>query len=214
MVLHLPSGNGCAKCHEMATYVDAMHGSPHRNAGCMDCHTASLATKLRHIRVHLAGSWPEAIRLRDVDVLEMVPNCEKCHRHEYATWHAGPHSATYGEIFTNPKQNSKQHLMNDCLRCHGMHFDGSIRDMVQPQNTQGPWHLTRTEFADQPAMPCQTCHWITGQASLKRGLPSEGRWRVRPSTIGSPSMTGVRACTLLLRRSPFFGCTMARGGEE
>ncbi len=48
--------------------------------------------------------------------------------------------------------------MNDCLRCHGMHFDGPIRDMVQPQNAQGPWHIIRAGFADQPTMPCQTCH--------------------------------------------------------
>ncbi len=61
--------------------------------------TVSLATKLRHIRVHLMGNWPESIRLRDVDVLEMVPNCQKCHQHEYASWHAGPHSATYQQIF-------------------------------------------------------------------------------------------------------------------
>jgi hypothetical protein len=155
-----PSGNGCARCHEMATFVDAMHGSPHRGVGCMDCHQASLATKLRHIRVHLTGPMPEAIRLRDVDVLEMAPNCEKCHRHEYAAWHAGPHSATYGQIFLNPKQNSQQHLMDDCLRCHGMHFNGSVRDLVQPLNTAGPWHLIRSGFADQPAIPCQACHWI------------------------------------------------------
>jgi hypothetical protein len=48
--------------------------------------------------------------------------------------------------------------MNDCFRCHGMHFDGSIRDLVQPQNAQGPWHLTRAGIGDQPTMPCQTCH--------------------------------------------------------
>ena len=161
-----PSGNGCARCHEMASYVSAMQGSPHRNAGCMDCHNASLATKLRHIRVHLTGKWPETIRLRDVDVLEMVPNCENCHRYEYATWHAGPHSATYGQIFTNPKQNSKQHLMEDCLRCHGMHFNGSVRDLVQPQNTQGPWHLIREGFADQPAIPCMTCHQVHREGAL------------------------------------------------
>ena len=162
-----PSGNGCARCHEMASFVDAMHGSPHRNVGCMDCHQASLATKLRHIRVHLAGPMPEAILLRDVDVLEMAPNCEKCHRHEYVTWHAGPHSATYGQIFLNPKQNSQQHLMDDCLRCHGMHFNGSVRDLVQPLNTAGPWHLIRAGLADQPAIPCQACHWVHRAGALE-----------------------------------------------
>lgn len=160
-------GQGCASCHEMASYVSVVHGSPHRNVGCMDCHNASVATKLRHIRVHLFGSWPETIRLRDADVLEMVPNCQKCHQHEYATWHAGPHSVTYGQIFTDPVHNSKRRLMEDCFRCHGMHFDGSVRDLVQPQNTQGPWHLTRADLADQPAMPCEACHWAHREGALE-----------------------------------------------
>ena len=64
-------GQGCASCHEMASYVSAVHGSPHRTVGCMDCHEATMATKLRHIRVHLFGTPPEVIRLRDVDVLAM-----------------------------------------------------------------------------------------------------------------------------------------------
>jgi len=161
-----PNGDGCARCHEMAPTVSAMQASVHRSVACIDCHEATLATKLRHIRVHLVGNWPESIRLRDVDVLKMVPDCQKCHRNEYATWHVGPHSASYAEIFTNPRQNSKQYLMDDCLRCHGMHFDGSVRDLVQPVNTAGPWHLLPKGLADRPTMPCQTCHWIH-----REGLP-------------------------------------------
>ena len=153
-------GAGCGSCHEMAAYVNVMHSSPHRNATCMDCHEASLRTKLRHTLVHLTGRFPEAIRLRDVDVLEMTPNCQKCHQHEYATWHAGPHSATYKQIFADPIHNAKRHLMDDCLRCHGMHFKGPVRDLVQPQNTTGPWQVTRAEFADQPTIPCQACHQL------------------------------------------------------
>ncbi len=50
--------------------------------------------------------------------------------------------------------------MEDCLRCHGMYFGGSIRDLVQPQNTTGPWHMVPNGQADRPAIPCQTCHSI------------------------------------------------------
>jgi hypothetical protein len=153
-------GQGCASCHEMAAVVSGVHGSAHRNVGCLDCHEAGMATKLRHIRVHLFGTLPETIQLRDVDVVAMTTDCQKCHQKEYAGWHAGPHGATYSQIFTNPTQNAKQHLMEDCLRCHGMHFNGSIRDLVQPLNTKGPWHLVRTELADQPAIPCQACHQV------------------------------------------------------
>jgi hypothetical protein len=158
-------GQGCAGCHEMGAYVSAVHGSHHQNVGCMDCHEASMGTKLRHMRVHFFGTPPEAIRLRDKDVLAMTPNCQKCHQHEYAAWHTGPHSATYKQIFADPVHNSKRRLMEDCLRCHGMHFNGSVRDLVQPQNLEGPWNVIRTGFADQPTMPCQTCHQVHKQGA-------------------------------------------------
>jgi len=164
-------GAGCASCHEMTANAGVFHGSAHRNATCLDCHEATLATKLRHIRVHITGKIPETIRLRDVDVLAMTASCQKCHQHEYANWQAGPHSATYSRIFADPVHNGKRHLMEDCLRCHGMHFDGSIRDLVQPQNTTGPWNVTRAGFAQQPTMPCQACHQVHHQ-SLPQSKPS------------------------------------------
>ncbi len=173
-------GQGCASCHEMVNYVTVVHGSPHRTTNCMDCHEASLGTKLRHIRVHLFGTVPEAIRLRGKDVVAMVPGCKNCHQHEYASWHAGPHSATYQQILANPVQNTKQHLMNDCFRCHGMHFDGAIGEIVQPLNAQGPWRLMRPELADQPAIPCQACHQVHSQGA------QEARPASRISVAGEP----------------------------
>ncbi|MGA2908018.1 MAG: hypothetical protein ABSE36_09970, partial [Terracidiphilus sp.] len=65
-------GQGCASCHEMAAYVSVVHAAPHRTEGCMECHDASLATKLRHMRIHIFGAIPENIRMRDVDVQEMT----------------------------------------------------------------------------------------------------------------------------------------------
>ena len=32
-------------------------------------------------------------------------------------------------------------LIDDCLRCHGMHFEGGIRDLVTPLDGTGPWRL-------------------------------------------------------------------------
>jgi hypothetical protein len=157
-------GAGCANCHEMAALVGVAHNSAHRTMGCEACHEASLATKLRHMRVHLSGKLPETIRLRDIDVLAMTSSCQKCHQHEYASWHAGPHSATYQQIFADPVHNTKRRLMDDCLRCHGMHFNGAIRDLIQPQNATGPWHIMRADFAGQPTMPCQACHQLHREA--------------------------------------------------
>ncbi|HWG21979.1 MAG TPA: hypothetical protein VG225_15720 [Terracidiphilus sp.] len=153
-------GTGCADCHEMADAVNAVHGSAHGNAQCMDCHEASVGDKLRHVRAHVLGKRPDGVHLREADVRRMMFRCQGCHQQEYASWHAGPHSATYSAIFTSAKHNASRRLNDDCFRCHGMYFDGAVRDIVQPQNTRGPWHLTRPELADQPAIPCQSCHWI------------------------------------------------------
>lgn len=158
-------GQNCASCHEMAAYVNVVHAAPHRTTNCMDCHEAGLATKLRHMRIHAFGSIPEAIRLRDADVKAMPGSCRKCHQQEFATWHAGPHSATYSQIFVDPKHNSRRMLMEDCFRCHGAYFNGSMRELVQPMSTQGPWRLVRAEMAGQPAIPCMTCHQMHRQGA-------------------------------------------------
>jgi hypothetical protein len=153
-------GSACADCHEMSGHVGAIQGSAHRKAACTDCHEASARAKLRHIRVHLAGTPPESIRLREADVQTMMANCQRCHQHEYAGWHAGPHGVTYSDMFLNTVHNTKRRLTDDCLRCHGMYFDGAVRDLVQPQNTTGPWRLMRAGLAGQPTIPCQACHAI------------------------------------------------------
>ena len=179
--LYYAAGHGaaCADCHEMADAVTAVHGSPHHNATCMDCHEASLSTKLRHVRVHMTGSAPEEIRLREADVRAMVGKCQNCHQREFAGWHGGPHSVSYKEIFTDARHNSKRRMMDDCFRCHGMYFDGGIRDLVQPQDLHGPWRLTKPALADDPSIPCQACHWIHHE-----GPPQGGR--VARASVAGP----------------------------
>jgi hypothetical protein len=106
-------GTGCADCHEMAMTVSAVHGSPHGNATCTDCHEASMGTKLRHIRAHLMGRSAEGVRLREADTRAMVSQCQRCHQQEFASWHAGGHAASYGEIFTSAEHNAKRRLADD-----------------------------------------------------------------------------------------------------
>lgn len=172
-------GAGCTSCHEMAQFVTAAHASGHRDLTCQDCHQENLRSKLRHITAHFTHAIPETIRMRDTDVLRMTASCRKCHQQEYAGWKAGPHSATYEQIFADRAQNAKQRLMDDCLRCHGMHFDGAVGDLVQPQDARGPWHIARSGFADAPTMPCSACHWIHSE-----GAP-QARPAARISVAGS-----------------------------
>ena len=69
--------------------------------------------------------------------------------------------------------------MDDCLRCHGMHFEGGIRDLVVPLNTKGPWRLSSPELADQPVVPCLSCHQLhqvgAPHVNAKIGSPTPGR---------------------------------------
>lgn len=55
--------------------------------------------------------------------------------------------------------------MDDCLRCHGMHFEGGIRDLVTPIDTAGPWALREPRLANQPVIPCLACHQMHRQGS-------------------------------------------------
>ncbi len=79
-------GSACADCHEMSAHVGRIQSSPHRNASCTDCHEASIATKLRHVRVHIFSGAPEEIHIREADLKPMMAKCQGCHQHEYAAW--------------------------------------------------------------------------------------------------------------------------------
>jgi len=162
---HYSGGRSCTRCHEIWQPYRDWHESAHRDIACSECHgdvlTLDAGFHLKNIRqlaTHLRGKAPEQVRLKTDDVLNIEKRCAKCHREEFASWAAGPHSATYTRIFLNQEHNKQTRLMDDCLRCHSMHFQGSIRDLVTPIDTQGPWKLRDSRLADQPAMPCLTCH--------------------------------------------------------
>jgi len=158
-------GRSCARCHEIWQPYRDWHESAHRNVPCSDCHgdvlTLDAGFHLKNIRqlaAHLRGRVPEQVRLKTEDVLKIGARCAKCHRQEFAEWSAGPHSATYSRIFLDKDHNQRHLLIDDCLRCHAMHFEGSIRDLVAPVDTHGPWRLQDQKLAEQPAIPCLACH--------------------------------------------------------
>jgi len=163
----LSGGKSCARCHEIwQPYVD-WRESTHRNVSCQDCHGDVLTLEagfhlnnIRRLVTHLGGNVPEKVRLRTEDVFRVSERCRRCHEQEYADWQAGPHSATYRDVFLDATHNRQRLLMDDCLRCHGMHFEGSIRDVVRPIDTTGPWELVDAKLSSQPVMPCLTCHQV------------------------------------------------------
>jgi hypothetical protein len=156
-------GGGCARCHEISFDYDEWRHSSHRNINCVECHATSLRTNLRRVAAHLAGQVPEQVHLGSNDIGAMLPRCRSCHQQEFAAWSSGAHSTTYRRIFTDRKHNSQHSLIDDCLRCHGMHFDGGIEALVEPLNTNGPWRLRDSAYPTQPAIPCMACHSVHRQ---------------------------------------------------
>jgi hypothetical protein len=185
-------GAACARCHEIQPNHESWLMSSHRDVPCSACHGSILTTdvafhmgNLRRVVQHAKGDLPPQIRLRTEDIAPMVERCAGCHRQEYAQWRAGPHGAGYARIFTDKAHNSKQVLMDDCLRCHGAHFQGGIGELVTAVDTKGPWELRRPELADVPTMPCMMCHQVhrQGEPMVKRALdePAKGQEIARPS---------------------------------
>jgi len=162
----------CASCHEIESSSTAWAISGHRLLGCKECHGTAFSTGLhslmekgRMVLLHFTRSGERDVRLNEEQIVEMLENCKRCHGREYAKWTSSGHSATYAAIFLNDKHNSREQLNADCLRCHGMFFEGTIGDLVTPLNTKGPWKLARAEEANRPVIPCLTCHQMHRQGS-------------------------------------------------
>jgi hypothetical protein len=178
------AGKGCTSCHEIWPTYNLWTASTHRSVNCQECHTesalnpGSYINNLRRVMSHWRDEIPEQIRLNYTDVQAMVTRCRYCHRQEFADWQSGPHSVTYAEIFLDKEHNHKRILIDDCLRCHGMHFEGGMRDLVTPIDTKGPWRLKNPAMASQPVIPCLACHSVH-----RRGAPL-GRFRLKDGRLG------------------------------
>jgi len=185
-------GTGCARCHEIRPTYDEWHASTHRKIACGACHGDAFTidagfhlNNLHRVVEHLRGDVPEQVRIRPVDIPAMLRRCQGCHRQEFADWQAGPHGVTYAKIFLDPEFNRKKPLMDDCLRCHGTHFAGGIRDLVTPLDRTGPWRLVNAGMRELPVIPCLSCHQMhrAGQprARAPEGTASTTQEIARPS---------------------------------
>ena len=172
-------GKACIRCHEIQPAYDRWKESTHRNIECRECHGSIFSTdagfhlnNVRQLWLHLSGQVPERLLLRQQDISRgLNARCGKCHQQEYAAWTAGPHHATYSQIFLDPGHNTNRILSDYCLQCHGMYFEHGIRDLVQPVDLKGPWRLVPLSIhPDEPAIPCSACH-----AVHRHGVPMEMR---------------------------------------
>jgi hypothetical protein len=187
-------GKACARCHEIQASYDKWHSSTHRNVKCTACHGDALTfdvrfhlANVRRIVTHWGNDVPERVRLKHTELYPVAERCQNCHQQEFAQWRSGPHASTYQKLLTDPKHNRQRLLMDDCLRCHGMHYEGSIGDLVTPVDTKGPWKMRSPEMGQRAAIPCLACHQMhrTGEPLPKPALrvaqPAPGEELFRPS---------------------------------
>jgi len=158
----------CGSCHEIVPSLEIWQSSAHREITCADCHGTALGNGFHSLKekagmvfIHLGKKDTEIkVGLDEEAVLSVMDACVKCHRDEYKSWRAGGHSATYTDIFLNEQHNNRERLYPDCFRCHGMYYDQTISDLVEPVSQQGPWKLKEADKYDKPVIPCLACHPI------------------------------------------------------
>lgn len=157
----------CASCHEMGSSHANWSASAHSTLHCRNCHGGSLTLDLHALRAHVnrfvqhfTADEGRPIRLSETDVLRVHVSCRDCHPRSFADWQRSRHAATYGRIFLHDEHNKAEQPASDCLRCHGMFFEGDIEDLIAPANKKNSWVLRDPAKADQPSVPCLACHKI------------------------------------------------------
>ena len=165
--------NTCASCHEIESRVHTLSYSSHRELNCSECHGTALSNgfhsmkeKAMMVVAHVKKDRVEEVRMNEGQLLAVMEKCKDCHTAEFADWQSGGHSATYKDIFLNEAHNKKEQLNYDCLRCHGMFFEGKTPDLVGPIDTKGSWKMKMPEKANQPTIPCMACHQIHSQGEI------------------------------------------------
>jgi RNase P subunit RPR2 len=162
----------CASCHEMTGVHSNWMASSHRTVQCRQCHGGSLTLDVHALQSHVdrivrhfTGDPNRTIHLQERHVQSLNEACRTCHPQAFAEWQSSRHSTTYARIFLDPAHNRTAPPSDDCLRCHGMFFQGDITDLVTPAATAGSWSLRDAARATQPAIPCLACHQVHGPAA-------------------------------------------------
>ena len=111
-------------------------------------------------------------------VLALQEACRACHPQSFADWQTSRHSATYAQVFLDPTHNKAEQLAPDCLRCHGMFFDGYYRGPGNPRLDHRPLGAERRRQGHPAGDPVP-------------GLPPSPHCRRRVSV--GPSVCAARA---------------------
>jgi hypothetical protein len=200
------SGDFCGNCHVIQATVNLWHSSSHRDIDCNNCHgsafTLDPSVHLTHWNrlYRLAiDDVPERILLKDSHIDAIVERCAGCHQAKYAYWKAGGHSVRYEDIFLDEETNRGGLLNNDCMRCHGMFFEGDIKQIVAPISLEGPWSLVDPALTNRPAIPCIGCHQLH-----REGQPTSQPDYSDPASIAHSRVLAVYSLAFYDRRERMY----------
>lgn len=160
--------NTCAGCHEVSPSHASWLQSAHAGVRCIDCHDTALSSGLHSLKekgamvfMHLFASGQNMdIRLTEEQMLDVVFRCAVCHRAEHAGWQESGHALTYREVFMDAGHNEAEKPYADCLRCHGMFYEGDVHTLMSLEGEPGDWFIHDEKQAERPAITCLSCHEI------------------------------------------------------
>ncbi len=200
----------CASCHEITHAVDLWSASTHRDIACKECHGTALSEGVHSLKEkgamlfhHNRKIKAEEVRITEDQRLTVLERCQVCHQAEYAKWNSGGHAMNYSEVFLNRAHNKSETIYEDCLRCHGMFYDkGTVRDIVEPLDTVGPWKLKDLSVADRPSIPCFACHQVH-----REGVPGVRQNLENPSSLHYGRLKNTFTAFYYRRDSNYFPVT-------
>ena len=158
----------CAQCHEIASSHATWLTSAHADVRCFECHGTALSNGFHSLKektgmmtTHFSGRKDlDEIRLSEEQILGLVDRCIRCHQSEHAGWLASGHAVNYREIFMDVTHNTLEKPYWDCLRCHGMFYEGTINDLMSMEGEPSTWAIKNKKQEVRPAIPCLACHQI------------------------------------------------------
>lgn len=158
----------CAQCHEIKPTHEKWKKSAHSGISCVECHGTAISNGLHSLKEKIGMVVSHATKnMKNSDItmtekqrLDVSSRCVNCHRTEYAQWKSGAHSTTYANIFEDKIHNAAEKPYWECLRCHGMFYDGNIRDLMTLDGKPEDWKIRDRAQCSLPAVPCLACHEI------------------------------------------------------
>jgi len=156
----------CAQCHEVAPSHTEWLNSAHAAIQCTECHGTALSNGIHSLKektgmivTHFTGNKRnDDIHLTEAQVVDISNRCATCHQAEHAGWLASGHAVNYNEIYMDSVHNAMEKPYWDCLRCHGMFYDGNIHNLMALDGEPNEWKIRDKRQELLPTVPCLACH--------------------------------------------------------